>query len=210
MAARKKQNSRLARSFYQQDPVTVARQLLGCTLVHIVDGQRLAGRVVETEAYLGVEDKAAHSYGGRRTARVEPMYADGGTSYVFFTYGMHHCFNVVTQEKNEPTAVLLRALEPTEGITSMQTHRAAARRERDLCNGPAKLCQALGIDRKSNARDLTTDKALWIESASVQTSEDEIVASPRVGIAYAEEWVDKSLRFTLRDHPCVSVKPAIT
>lgn len=194
--------SRLSRKFYQRDARTLARALLGQLLVRVLaDGTRLAGRIIETEAYLGVEDKAAHSFGGRHTPRNAAMWGPAGHAYVYFIYGMHHCVNVVAATPGDPAAVLLRALEPLEGLDTMRRHRAgriaAARlRDRDLCSGPAKLAQALSIDRALDHADLVAGEALFIERG-VQMPAQRIVATPRIGIDYAEEWAQKPLRFVL-------------
>ncbi|HYO90068.1 MAG TPA: DNA-3-methyladenine glycosylase, partial [Pyrinomonadaceae bacterium] len=147
--------AKLPREFYTRgNTLLVARQLLGCTLVvQAVDGTRVSGRIVETEAYMGPEDKGAHSYGNRRTARTEAMFAAGGRAYVYFIDGMYYQFNVVTNRENVPHAVLMRALEPLEGIEHMRERRPV-KRDRDLTSGPGKLCQALGIDRSFNNEDL--------------------------------------------------------
>jgi len=198
---------RALRRFYATDPVSLARRLLGQRLVRVLpDGTRLSGVIVETEAYLGRRDKAAHSYGGRRTARVEPMYGSPGTSYVYFTYGMHHCFNVVCGREGEPVAVLIRALEPREGLEQMRARRKGMRRERDLCSGPARLCEALGIDRRLNAVDLVRDDRLFIELARARPMESRRVANTaRIGVGYAGPWARRRLRWLVRGHPCVSV-----
>ncbi|HVK60908.1 MAG TPA: DNA-3-methyladenine glycosylase, partial [Bdellovibrionales bacterium] len=129
-------------SFYQRDTEEVARELLGKTLVHVLKtGQRVSGRIVETEAYLGARDAAAHSRGGLRSKRTESMFLPGGHAYVYLIYGMHYCFNVVTREADEPQAVLIRALEPIEGIEFMRRRRRV-KRDLDLCSGPGKLCDA--------------------------------------------------------------------
>jgi len=200
---------RLGRRFFRRDPVALARALLGRRLVRrLDDGARLAGRIVEVEAYLGVEDRAAHTYGGRRTARNAAMWGEAGSAYVYFTYGMHHCVNVVADRVGVPTAVLVRALEPTEGLARMTGHRAtkidASRlKPTDLCSGPAKLAQALAIDRRLDGEDLTRSRRLWIEGER-SASPASIAASPRVGVAYAGEWADRPLRFHLADSPHVS------
>ena len=126
------------------------------------DGQRVSGIIVETEAYRGPQDRAAHSYGGRRTKRTETMYGIGGTAYVFFVYGMYNQFNVVTNNLDTPHAVLIRALEPVEGIELMRTRRHA-QPDRNLTNGPGKLCIAMGIDRGFDGADLLGNK-VWIEA----------------------------------------------
>ncbi len=199
---------RLPLSFYRRNPVPLARALLGQRLVRILDrprGARLAGLIVEAEAYLGEPDKAAHTYSGRRTARNESMWLDGGHAYVYFTYGMHHCMNVVASTKGRPVAVLIRALEPTEGLDLMRQRRTAARRDTDLCSGPAKLCQALRIDRSLDGQDLVNGPALFIERVrKTVLPKPRIVTGPRVGIGYADEWADKPLRFYIKDNPHVS------
>ncbi|MBI1337948.1 MAG: DNA-3-methyladenine glycosylase [Phycisphaera sp.] len=201
-------NLRLPRGFYRRDPVTVARGLLGQQLVRVFKGQRLAGIIVETEAYLGVIDRAAHTFNGRRTPRNEAMYADGGTAYVYFTYGLHHCFNVVCGKINNPLAVLVRALEPVEGIDVMKRHRRAAKRRTDLCSGPAKLCEALAIDRSFNTTDMVESKTLFIEQTRARSlPAKSITVTPRIGIGYAREWADKPLRFVIINHPHASRPP---
>ena len=203
--ATQQQPSRLPRAFYRRDPVALARALLGQRLVHAAAGQRLAGLIVEVEAYLGVEDRAAHTFGGRRTARNETMYRDGGHAYVYFTYGMHHCLNVVASAVDHPVAVLIRALEPVEGLDTMYGHRLKARRDTDLCSGPGKLCQALGIDRSHDGTDLTTSPALYIERVRQRVYPNtRIVSSPRIGVDYAGDWAAKPLRFHVRGHAHVS------
>jgi DNA-3-methyladenine glycosylase len=193
---------RLTRSFYRRDPVTVARDLLGQRLVRHLDGRRLAGIITETEAYLGIPDRAAHTFGGRRTARNEAMWSDGGHCYVYFTYGMHHCVNVVAGRAGDPVAVLLRALEPVDGADQMQRLRG---READLCRGPARLCQALAIDRSLNAEDLVASERLFVERVNRRRAgAPTIVARPRVGIAYAGPWARRLLRFYLRGSRHVS------
>ena len=148
---------------FESDPITVARRLLGQRLVRVINRQRLAGTIVEVEAYLGAVDAAAHTYQGRRTKRNEAMYLPGGHAYVYFTYGMHHCLNVVCGRADEGVAVLVRAIEPTEGLARMYRNRRTAKRESDLCSGPAKLTQAMEIDRALNGTDLRTAESLFIE-----------------------------------------------
>ena len=192
------------RSFFRGDPVQLARELLGHRLVSGVGGKRTAGIIVETEAYLGLPDKAAHTYGGRRTRRNRTMWGTAGHAYVYFVYGMHHCMNVVAGKAGDPVAVLIRALEPDAGIDTMFERRQRARRATDLCSGPAKLCLALGVDLGLDGEDLTSSDLLCIESPSRQPPRAPIVAAPRVGIAYAEEWQHEPLRFFFADNPHVS------
>ncbi len=184
--------------------LTVARQLLGQLLVvPSTTGVRVSGKIVEVEAYRGPQDRAAHSYGGRRTKRTETMYGIGGTVYVFFVYGMYHQFNVVTNAAETPHAVLIRALEPVEGIQLMRRRRKG-QPDHNLTNGPGKLCIAMGIDRRLDAVDLLGDK-VWIER-SISVARLQIASGPRIGIDYAAEWTDKPWRFWLKDNPFVSRK----
>lgn len=200
---------RLKRSFYRRDPVTLAHALLGQLLVRMLDdGTRLSGRIVEVEAYLGIEDAAAHTFRGRRSPRNNSMYLDGGTAYVYFTYGMHWCLNVVAQTHGEPTACLIRALEPVEGIETMRRLRtrkiaAAKMKDTNLCSGPAKLTQALAINRALDGADLVTSHELFIEKGPPVPTQ-RIVVAKRIGVAYAGEWAQKPLRFYERDNPHVS------
>ena len=196
------------RSFFRTDAPRLARALLGQRLVRLVDGRRLAGVIVETEAYCGVDDAAAHSYQHRRTERTEPMWRDGGTAYVYFTYGMHHCFNVAAGFEGDPQAVLVRALEPIEGLDAIRRHRPRARRDVELCSGPAKLCEALRIDRRFSGVDLLRCDELWIERLRRRApAASRLETTPRVGVAYAGAWAGKPLRYLLRGHPHASRPP---
>lgn len=190
---------------FQADPVTTARRLLGQRLVRVVEGRRLAGTIVEVEAYLGAEDRAAHTYGGRRTARNASMYLEGGHAYVYFTYGMHHCLNVVCGEADEGVAVLIRAIEPTEGLEEMFERRPRARSERDLCSGPARLTQALAIDRSHDGVDLRRSRSLKIEGIRARAlPRSRIRTTSRIGVDYAGPWSHEPLRFLVRESPFVS------
>lgn len=191
-------------TFYRRDPVAVARDLLGQRLVRVLDGNRHSGIIVETEAYLGLIDKAAHAYRGK-TRRNASMWLAGGHAYVYFIYGMHQCMNVVAGQADEPVAVLIRAIEPVEGLDGMSRRRRAARRVTDLCSGPAKLCQALAIDGSFDGTDLTRSDELFIEQARRQPHPPgSIVATHRIGVEYAQEWARKPLRFYLKGNPHVS------
>ena len=194
---------KLPRAFYiRPNVVTVARELLGKLLVvPTVNGKRVSGKIVEVEAYRGPQDRAAHSYGGRRTKRTETMYGIGGTAYVFFVYGMYYQFNVVSGPVETPHAILIRAVEPVEGIELMRQRRHR-QPDHNLTNGPGKLCIALGIDRKLDAADLL-GKSVWIEEGE-KVSRSRIATGPRIGIDYAREWVDKPWRFWVRDNSFVS------
>ena len=176
---------RLPRDFYRRDTIQVARDLIGQTLVARIPGGLGRGRIVETEAYLGVEDPGAHTFGGRRTPRTESMYGEAGLTYIYFVYGMHFCLNVVTVGVDVPEAVLIRALEPA-------------------ANGPAKLCRAMGLNRGHDGVDLVTSRNIYIESGLNPLSDDDIVEGPRVGIAYAGDAAEWPLRFGLRRSPALS------
>ena len=184
------------------DVLAVARDLLGKKLVVPGrNGQRVSGIIVETEAYRGPEDRASHAWNGRRTQRTETMYGAGGTAYVYFVYGMYHQFNVVTSVEDIPHAVLVRALEPSEGLAIMRRRRRG-RSEYELTSGPGRLCLAMGIDRKLDKADLLGDR-VWLEDG-ISISPRQIARGPRIGIDYAEKWIDKPWRFWLKDNPFVS------
>ena len=192
---------KLPRRFYLQDTVTVARALLGCTLWRRIGRTLLAARLVETEAYLGANDMASHARRGLRSARNESMYLAGGHAYVYFTYGVHWCMNVVTGEADIAEAVLLRGAEPVQGIEAMRKHRPKAKRDRDLTNGPGKLCAAMSIDENLDGAPLDGD-LLWIEEGSV--AEEEIGVSARVGVDYAGDAAWWPLRFFVKGNQFVS------
>ncbi len=179
---------KLPRGFYAQNTLTVARELLGMHLVHRIGGARRIGRIVETEAYQGPEDRAAHSSRGR-TARTEVMFGPPGHAYVYLIYGVWNCLNVVTAAEGVPHAVLLRALEPVTGVTER------------TC-GPGLLCQAMDIDRSLNGADLCAG-AMWIERPP-NSAEVRIGRSPRIGVDYAGPWARRPWRFFDRDSPHVS------
>ena len=203
--------SRLTAKFFAREADEVARALLGCTLVRILDdGTRLAGRIVEAEAYMGAHDLASHARNNRRTPRTEPMFGPPGLSYIYFTYGMHHCFNVSCKAEHDPAAVLIRALEPTDGLEAMRRHRGPAHPDRDLCRGPGRLCQALAIGPPLNALDMTTSETLWIEGGNDQRlllkSGERAVRSGRIGMGDHGIWTTRQLRFYLRGSSFVSGK----
>ena len=181
-----------------------APMLLGKLLVHDSPEGRCAGMIVEAEAYCGPYDDAAHSFGGRRTARTEAMYGPAGQAYVFRLYGMHRCFNVVTASAGEPQAVLIRALEPVEGLALMAQRRGTAEK-RLLCSGPGRLCQAMSIGMEHYGQDLFSG-SLRLEEYRAFPPE-EIGVSPRVNVDYAETYRDRLWRFFLRESPYVSSVP---
>ena len=170
----------LGSEFFDRDTVVVARDLLGKVLVREMEGRRLWGRLVEVEAYLGPDDLAAHSSGGRRSPRNDVMYGAPGHAYVYFTYGMHHCLNFVTQPQGIPQAVLVRALEPGPGV--------------GRCSGPGLVCRALHIDRTLNGVDLVPPALYVIDDHAAARR---IFETPRIGIGDQGDWTDRALRFCL-------------
>jgi DNA-3-methyladenine glycosylase len=186
--------------YYARDTVAVAQALLGQLLVSVVEGRRCLARIVETEAYLGPHDPACHAAGWRRTARNEVLYGPPGLAYVYFTYGMHWCANVVTEREGFPAAVLLRAAEPLEGLSVMRRRRGGVGDE-VLAAGPARLTQALGIDRSLNGHRLT-GRPLWIAEGE-PVSPRRVAVAPRVGIRVAVDW---KLRFYVSDSRYVSAR----
>ncbi len=204
---------KLKRSFYLQDTILVAKGLLGCILVHRTLDGITKGKIVETEAYMGPNDKGAHSYGGRHTPRMDPLYNIGGFAYIFQLHGHNYCFNVVTQKTGIPQAVLIRGLEPIQGSDLMAKRRnidistGLRSKFKNLTNGPSKLCQAMDIDTSLNGIDLCGDE-LFITSGKTFNN-DEILSTPRVNIDYAEEYKDKQWRFFLKKNEFVSKIPKI-
>ncbi|HEY7566003.1 MAG TPA: DNA-3-methyladenine glycosylase [Gemmatimonadaceae bacterium] len=192
----------LAASFYDREADLVARDLLGAVLEHRSPEGGASGRIVEVEAYMGPHDPACHAAAGL-TPRTRPLFGPPGTSYVYFIYGNHWCVNAVTREAGYGAAVLIRALEPLEGIALMQRRRPLARRESDLANGPGKLCAALGIDAGQNA--LSLQQAPLRILAGEPVDDDLVLVSPRVGISKA---ASEMLRFFVADNPYVSRVPS--
>jgi DNA-3-methyladenine glycosylase len=193
--------TRIERAFFARDTLIVARELLGQRLVRLLDDQRISGRIVEVEAYIGEEDKACHAASGR-TERNAVMYGPAGYAYVYFIYGMHHCFNIVTEREGFPAAVLVRALEPGKGRSVMRRLRGG-RDGRELTNGPAKLCYALKIDRSMNGIDLVTSRRLWLERDESVDGE-EVLTGPRVGVRGDRKAVTVAWRFWVSGNPFVS------
>jgi DNA-3-methyladenine glycosylase len=198
--------ARLPRAFFANDTRAVARNLLGACLVRVLpDGTQLSGMIVETEAYRP-DDSASHSFRGR-TERNAAMFLHPGTAYVYFVYGMHDCFNIVTEPAGVAAAVLVRALEPREGIEVMRANRSRAGRtvrDIDLCRGPARLCQALGIDRTFNGYDLCRRGGALFVTRGAAIPDELVRTSPRVGVsgdarAIAAEW-----RWFIAGNPFVS------
>jgi DNA-3-methyladenine glycosylase len=189
--------------YLNQDVIFLAQDLLGKVIFTQIDGEVTAGIIVETEAYFGVQDKASHAYGGRRTNRTETMYSEGGISYVYLCYGMHHLFNIVSSVKDEPHAVLVRAIEPLIGKEVMEQRRNMLVTKAAISSGPGSAAKALGIDRSFNNKDLNGNE-IWIEDQGIKYADDEIIASPRVGIAYAKEHALLPWRFFVKGNKYVS------
>lgn len=188
--------------FTRDDTPLIAQELLGKLLVvPDAEGVRVSGMIVETEAYLGISDRAAHSYGGRRTGRTEIMYAEGGHVYIFLVYGMHYQLNFVTGRTDHPHAILIRAVEPIEGLEIMRQRRGKMA-DKNLTSGPGKLCKALAIDKSFNGEHLA-DGRIWVEEFRSLT-QDEIDSGTRIGIDYAGDDAKKPWRFWIKGNTFVS------
>ena len=190
---------KLPLSFYRQDDVVeVSQKLLGKVLFTKINNEICGGIIVETESYGGISDKACHAYNGLLTERTRPLYENGGVSYVYFCYGMHHLLNIVTNKKNIPQAVLIRAIEPIHGIDTILKRKNKNKIDYTLTSGPGALCKALGITKKENNISLT-GSILWIEDHNILVKDTEIIKSPRVGVNYAEEDALLPWRFRIKN-----------
>ena len=199
------------KEFYNRSAIDVANDLLGKVLVREVDGRILKGKIVETESYIGAIDKACHAYNGRRTKRTEILYSDCGVAYVYFIYGLYHCFNVVTNEKDVAEAVLIRANEPLNEFDYIsqvrykkQFKELSKTQIKNLTNGPSKLCLAYLIDKDLNGDKLYEQGKIYLEES--EENDFEIVKTKRIGIDYAEEAKDFLWRFYIKDNDFVSKK----
>ena len=193
--------------FYSRtDVVNIARELLGKVLVTQWNGVVTSGRIVETEAYRGVTDRASHAWNGRRTGRTEIMYDEGGKGYVYLCYGIHHLFNVVTNIKDTPHAVLVRAVEPLEGISTMLQRTGKKKPDRTLTSGPGNVSKALGI-HTSDSGTLLIGKSIFLADDGFAYSKKEIFTSPRIGVDYAGADALLPYRFYIKGNPFVSGKP---
>ena len=190
----------LPASFYARSAVEVAVDLLGKVLVRKVGKAVCSGKIVETEAYAGPHDLACHASKGR-TPRTSVMFGRPGFAYVYMIYGVYYCLNAVTEPKGFPAAVLIRAIEPLDGVDRMRRNRSRARRDIDIASGPGKLCQAMSVDLALNAASLG-GRSLWIEDRNLGPSS--IAAGPRIGVDYAGEYRDKPWRFFIAHNPHVS------
>lgn len=201
----------LEKNFYRQGALKLAKELLGKTLVRKVDGKILKGKIVETEAYIGEIDKASHAYNGRRTERTEPLFQEGGIAYVYFIYGLYHCFNVISGEKDKGEGVLIRAVEPLNEFDYISKKRfnkkfddLSSAKKKTLTNGPSKLCMAYSINKDDNYKKLYEEGDFYIENSDEESFE--IVETTRIGIDYAEEAVEFLWRFYIKGNPYISVK----
>jgi len=198
------EKKKLKREFYNRDAKKVAKDLLGKHLVRRSPEGKTVGKIVETEAYLGKEDPASHSYQGGKTERTEVMFGQPGHAYVYMIYGMYYCFNTVTGEKGKPEGVFVRALEPVGGVKLMKKRRDLEDREK-LTNGPGKLCMAMGIDKKLDGEDLCGNKIYIVESDP--TKNFDVKKAQRINIDYAGKAKEWKLRFLIEGNSYVSRKP---
>jgi len=195
---------KLSADFYQrEDVLLISRELSGKVLCTNFHGKLTSGIIVETEAYAGVTDKASHAYGGRRTKRTETMYAKGGSAYVYLCYGIHHLFNIVTNKENIPHAVLIRAIQPQDGIEIMLQRRNKKKVDQSLTAGPGSLTRALGITVKDSGT-LLMDNLIWLEDQNINYTNQDILTTPRVGVQYAGEDAQNPWRFQVENSPWVS------
>lgn len=195
---------KLERDFYERETLEVARDLLGKYLVHNTAAGRTVGKIVEVEAYMGSNgsnDAASHAYNEKYTSRTKVMFGKGGYAYVYLIYGVYYCMNIVTNQENYPEAVLIRALEPIEGIDIMKIRRATDK-ALNLCSGPGKLCQAMGITKVENEMDLCGERMYLLQGEAMST--ENIAATPRINIDYAKEAREYPWRFIINGSPFVS------
>ena len=198
---------KLGLDFYRRENVLqVAEELMGKLLITKKDGITSSGRIVETEAYAGAPDKASHAFGGRRTNRNEIMYAEGGFAYVYLCYGIHHLFNVVTNSKDMPHAILIRSLEPVKGIQDMLLRTGKKQLDNTLTRGPGNVSKALGIQTRDSGTVLT-GKNIFLADDGFTFSKNEIFTSPRIGVDYAGKDALLPYRFYIKGNPFVSGKP---
>ena len=197
---------KLDHSFYgRKNVVQIARELLGKILVTQFDGIRTSGRIVETEAYNGVVDRASHAFGGRRTARTEHIFGGPGTVYVYIVYGLHYLFNVVTNKKDTPHAILIRALEPLEGADYMLKRVGKPKADFTLTKGPGNLARAMGISKIHTGGNLFSEE-IFIEDDGLRYKKDQIVITHRIGVDYAGTDAQLPYRFIVKGNPYVSAK----
>ena len=189
---------KLPLDFYtDEDTINIAKQLLGKVLYTNIDNVICSGIIYETEAYCGIEDKACHAYNNKITNRNKVMYLHGGVSYIYLCYGLHHLFNVVTNKKNIPHAVLIRAIKPLEGIKQILKRRRQKKLIPNICNGPGNSSQAMGIKTELNGQ-LLNGNIIWIEDLNIKIEQHRVESSPRIGIDYAQEYANMPWRFFIK------------
>ena len=195
---------KLAESYYiSSDVVALSKNLLGKYLVTCIDGLTTGGYIVETEAYNGVIDRASHAYGNRMTGRTKTMFMQGGIAYVYLCYGIHEMFNIVTSVEGQPHAILVRAIQPTEGLDIMLHRRNMLTLKPNITSGPGSVAKALGISRKIDTYSLQGD-TIWVEDRGLAFPDSDIAAVPRVGVSYAGEDALLPYRFYVKGNPYVS------
>jgi DNA-3-methyladenine glycosylase len=195
---------KLPQSFYlNSDVVHLSRSLIGKYLFTCIDGITTGGYIVETEAYNGIIDRASHSFGNKITPRTKTMFMQGGIAYVYLCYGIHEMFNVVTSVEGQPHAILIRAIQPTDGLDEMLLRRNMSALKPSITSGPGSVAKALGISRNINAISLQSD-ILWIEDRGLTFRDNEIAAVPRVGVDYAGDDALLPYRFYVKGNPYVS------
>ena len=194
---------KLNKEFYERSNVLlISRELLGKVLCTNYNGKLTSGIIVETEAYAGAIDKASHAYNDKKTNRTKIMYGSGGTAYIYLCYGIHHLFNVVTNSKNIPHAILIRAIEPINGIKTMLTRRKKKNKDYTLTSGPGSLTKALGITINDSGKSLMSN-LIWIENQK-NINANNVISSPRVGIQYAKEDISNPWRYRIKNNPWTS------
>ncbi|WP_295667180.1 DNA-3-methyladenine glycosylase [uncultured Mucilaginibacter sp.] len=195
---------KLPESYYHNDDVVaLSRDLLGKYIFTCIDGLKTGGYIVETEAYKGIVDKASHAYGNRKTPRTQTMFMLGGISYVYLCFGIHEMFNIVTSAEGQPHAILIRAINPTEGVDIMLHRRNMPALKPNITSGPGSVAKALGISRKINALSLQSNE-IWLEDNGLTFEDEKIASVPRVGVSYAAEDALLPYRFYVKGNPYVS------
>ena len=196
--------NKLSHSFYQNNNVLkISQLLLGKILVSSIDNKITSGMITEVEAYLGADDKASHAYNNNHTKRTEPMFSNGGIAYIYLCYGVHYLFNVVVGGKDIPSAILIRSIQPVDGINIMLNRRNFKNLKKGLTNGPGKLTNALGINMNFNTLSLNSNN-IWIEDRKIRINKKDILSSPRIGVDYAEEDAKLPYRFSVKNNKWIS------
>ena len=193
---------KLGRRFFERETLKVAQDLLGRYLVRKIGRKIRAGKIVETEAYIGPEDKASHAFAGKVTPRNKAEYFKGGHCYIYLVYGMYWQLNITTNKEGKPECVLIRALEPV--ITGQRSNQIGKEKIKNLTNGPGKLCRWLKLNKSFYGEDLTKSSKLWLEDWGEKIKKSQIIRAKRIGIDYAQEWKEKLWRFYLKNNPFVS------